>query len=186
VDSRNWYMQQSFLGYGGSFLSPYGASSFTYFPSGWGYYLNVRLQFALDYHAYTISDGSGGLIIVDAYDSSPLSMDEYELDTDWKLFYNRRTFLVGTSKLLGTDLGRLVIPGIYGGLGLTKQTKYYPYWSNYYTDYIVVKDSENSTLGAELELGGSFIIDKFHFNTGFSFNTSTTQFDWAFGLGYEF
>ena len=101
VDSRNWFMRQSFMGYGGSYWAPFGLSEFAYFPSGWGVYGNVRFQFAgLDYDAYTISNGMGGVYIVDAYDSGTFDMQDYERDNDWKLFYNRTTFTLGASKIL--------------------------------------------------------------------------------------
>ncbi len=187
ADSRNRFMRQSFMGYGGSYWAPFGLSEFAYFPSGWGVYGNVRFQFAgLDYDAYTISNGMGGVYIVDAYDSGTFDMQDYERDNDWKLFYNRTTFTLGASKILGTDLGRLIFPGVYGGLGLTRETRYYPYWSSSNLDYIIVKDSENSSLGMELELGVCFIVERFHANTGFAFNTSLGHFDWAFGLAFDF
>jgi hypothetical protein len=35
-------------------------------------------------------------------------------------------------------------------------------------------------------MGVCFIVERFHANTGFAFNTSLGHFDWTFGLGFDF
>jgi hypothetical protein len=178
-------LNRTYYGYGGSYWAPFGISWFMYFSRGWGAYGNVRFRWVTYYDAYTIENGFGGLNVVENATNDVIDISGYERYESWNPF-SRSTFAFGLTKVLNTNPSKSVLPGFYGGLCISRETRYYPYEQPYSSGYYLVRDGVNETLGMELEIGVTLLVRNFHFNTGVSYFNAVRSGDWTFGIGYSY